>query len=205
MRSPRPVLKNLPLLAVIYKAWLWRINKVKLYRPATGEQDAWPGLAPALTRPIRWDRVAEAILRRFMKANAAHPTYQAMIELGRAQKTIFLARYLRSRALQREIHEGFNVVESWNRANTVIFYGKGSDLASNHRDEQEMSVPCLRILQAALVYVNTLMLQDLLAEPDWDVLTPEDQRGLTPLFWSHVLPYGEVKLNMTSRLPLSTS
>jgi Tn3 transposase DDE domain len=69
-----------------------------------------------------------------------------------------------------------------------------------------MSVLCLRILQAALVYVNTLMLQDLFAEPDWDdVLTPEDQRGLTPLFWSHVPPYGEVKLNMTSRLPLSTS
>ena len=98
------------------------------------------------------------------------------------------------------------MVESWNRANAVIFYGKGGDLASNHRDEQEMSVLCLRILQAALVYVNTLMLQDLLAEPDWDdVLDPEDRRGLTPLFWSHVLPYGEVKLNMTSRLPLSTS
>jgi TnpA family transposase len=42
-----------------------------------------------------------------------------MIELGRAQKTIFPARYLRSRALQREIHEGLNVVESWNRANTA--------------------------------------------------------------------------------------
>ncbi len=141
-----------------------------------------------------------------MKANAVHPTYQAMIELGRAQKTIFLARYLRSRALQREIHEGLNVVESWNRANAVIFYGKGGDLATNRRDEQEMSVLCLRILQAALVYVNTLMIQDLLAEPEWaDALTAEDQRGLAPLFWSHVLPYGEVKLNMTSRLPLSTS
>jgi TnpA family transposase len=34
-----------------------------------------------------------------------------MIELGRVQKTIFLARYLRDRALQREIHEGLNVVE----------------------------------------------------------------------------------------------
>ncbi len=135
----------------------------------------------------------EAILRRFMKANATHPTYQAMIELGRAQKTIFLARYLRSRALQREIHEGLNVVESWNRANAVIFYGKGGDLATNRRDEQEMSVLCLRILQAALVYVNMLMLQDLLAEPEWaDVLTAEDQRGLTPLFWSHVLPYGSL-------------
>lgn len=199
---------------------------MKLYRPVAGESDTWPALAPALTRPIRWDRIAEqydqmvryatairvgtasteAILRRFMKANAAHPTYQAMIEVGRAQKTIFLARYLRNRQLQREIHEGLNVIESWNRANAVIFYGKGGDLASNRRDEQEMSVLCLRILQAALVYVNTLMVQDLLAEPDWEhVLTPEDQRGLTPLFWSHVLPYGEVKLNMTSRLPLSTS
>jgi len=67
-------------------------------------------------------------------------------------------------------------------------------------------VLCLRVLQAALVYVNTLMLQDLLADPDWaDVLTAEDQRGLTPLFWSHVLPYGEVKLNMTNRLRLGTT
>lgn len=103
-----------------------RINAAKLYRPAAGEPDLWPGLAPVLTRPIRWDRIeqqydqmvkyatairigtasTEAILRRFMKANAAHPTYQAMIEPGRAQKTIFLARYLRSRQLQREIHQG---------------------------------------------------------------------------------------------------
>jgi TnpA family transposase len=78
-----------------------------------------------------------------------------MIELGRAQKTVFLTRFLRSRALQREINEGLNVIESWNRANAVIFYGKGGDLATNRRDEQEMSVLCLRILQAALVYVNT--------------------------------------------------
>ena len=49
-----------------------------------------------------------------------------MIELGRAQKTIFLARSLRSRQLQPEIHEGLNVVESWNRANAVIFYGKAA-------------------------------------------------------------------------------
>jgi hypothetical protein len=37
------------------------------------------------------------------------------------------------------------------------------------------------------------------------VLTAENQRGLTPLFWSHVLPYGEVKLNMTNRLRLGTT
>ena len=172
-----------------------RINKTRLYRPAAGEPGAWPRLEPALTRPIRWDLIAaqydqmikyatairtgtastEAILRRFTKANATHPAYQAMAEVGRAQRTIFLARYLRDRDLQREINEGLNVVESWNRANAVIFFGKGGDIATNRRDEQELSVLCLRILHAALVYVNTLMVQGVLADDDWaGRLTAED-------------------------------
>lgn len=105
-------------------------------------------------------------------------------------------RYLRLRDLQREIEEGLNVMESSNGANSVIAYGKGGEIASNRRDEQEMFVLCLRILQSALVYVNTLML--------WaDLLTPADRRGLTPLFWSHVRPYGEVNLDMDNRLNLA--
>ena len=201
-----------------------QINKVKLYRLAPGETDRHPALAPAMTRPIRWELIAqqydqmikyatairtgtattEAILRRFTRT-AAHPAYQAMLELGRAQKTIFVARYLRSRELQREINSGLNVVESWNRANSVIAYGKGGGLATNRRDEQEMTVACLRILQSALVYVNTLMLQDVLDDPTWnDALTKDaDRRALSPLFWSHVLPYGEVRLDMASRLALT--
>jgi TnpA family transposase len=202
-----------------------QINRVRLYRPATGQPDSHPRLAPALTRPIRWDLVeqnydqtikyatairqgtasTEAILRRFTRS-ASHPTYQAMLEVGRAQRTIFVARYLRSRELQREIIEGPYVVEAFNGANSVIYYGKGGEIASNRQGEQETTVLCLRILQAALVYVNTLMLQDVLAEPDWSaLLTPEDRRGLTPLFWQHVLPYGEVKLDMTARLNIRTS
>lgn len=39
-------------------------------------------------------------LRRFTP-NVSHPTYAAMLEVGRAQKTIFVARYLRLRDLQR--------------------------------------------------------------------------------------------------------
>ena len=163
-----------------------RINRARLYLPDPGARDAYPHLLPALTRPIRWPVVAEqydqmikyatairtqtasteAILRRFTR-NASHPTYQAMLEVGRAQKTIFIARYLRLRDLQREIEEGLNVVESWNGANGELAYGKRGNMQSDRRDEQELFVLCLRILQSALVYVNTLMLQDVLAEPPW--------------------------------------
>jgi TnpA family transposase len=88
-----------------------------------------------------------------------------MLEVGRAQKTIFATRYLRLRELQREIQEGLNVVEFSNGANSVIFYGKSGDIATNRREVLEMSVLCPRILQAALVYVNTLLLRDVLAGP----------------------------------------
>ncbi len=70
--------------------------------------------------------------------------------------------------------------------------------------QQELTVLSLHLLQAALVYVNTLMIQDILAEPAWaDRLTAEDRRGVNPLFTSNMTPYGEVKLNMASRLDLS--
>ncbi|MEQ4724216.1 Tn3 family transposase [Nonomuraea sp. B19D2] len=115
----------------------------------------------------------------------------------------FVARYLRLRELQREIQEGLNVMESSNGAGSVIFYGKGGDIATNRREELEMTVLCLRILQAALVYINTLMLQDVLADPVMaKLLKPADRRGLTPLFWQHVQPYGEVRLDVAKRLPL---
>lgn len=55
-------------------------------------------------------------------------------------------------------------------------------------------------------YVNTLMLQDVLGEPEWaELLTPADRRGLTPMFWFHVRPYGEVNLDMGTRLRLAAA
>lgn len=105
--------------------------------------------------------------------------------------------------LQREIDEGLNVIESYNAANAILAYGDGGDIQTNRRDDQELFVLCLRILQAALVYINTLMLQDILTEPAWtQTLPPADRRGLTPMFWLHLRPYGEINLDMTTRLNL---
>lgn len=48
------------------------------------------------------------------------------------------------------------------------------------------------------------MIQDMLADPEWaSLLTDEDKRALTPLFWMHIQPYGEVRLNRGSRLQLA--
>jgi len=96
------------------------------------------------------------------------------------------------------------VIENWNSANDFIFFGKGGELATNKREDQELAVLSLHLLQICMVYINTLMLQEILAEPIWEApMTEEDRRGLTPLFYSHVNPYGEFKLDMEERLSLS--
>jgi len=96
----------------------------------------------------------------------------------------------------------FTVLDGYSNQD-ILFFGNGGDIASNNPAEQQLSVVCLRILQSALVYINTLMIQEILQRHDWtDRLTEPDRRGLTPLFWTHVAPYGEVRLNMQRRLDL---
>jgi len=199
------------------------IGSQKLYRPDTGQPDAYPHLQPVLTKPIDWELIrqqydqmvkyatalrlgtaeTEAILRRFTRNNVQHPTYQALAELGRAVKTIFLARYLHSLALRHEIHEGLNTIERWNGANDFIYFARHGEMTSNRREDHEISMLSLHLLQNCMVYVNTLMLQEVLAQPHWQGrLTETDLRALTPLLWEHVNPYGRFELDMTTRLPL---
>lgn len=197
------------------------IHRQRLYLPDSDSANLYPQLQQVLSRGIRWDLIrqqydemikyttalrlgtadAEAILRRFTRTNVQHPTYQALGELGKVRKTIFLCHYLHDETIRREIHAGLNVIENWNSANDFIFFGKGGELATNKLEDQELAVLSLHLLQICMVYVNTLMLQEVLAEPAWGApMTDEDRRGLTPLFYSHVNPYGEFKLDMEERL-----
>jgi Tn3 transposase DDE domain len=116
---------------------------------------------------------------------------------------VFLCNYLQLEPLRREIQEGLNVVENWNSANNFILYGKGGEFAGNRLEDQEILMLALHLLQVSLVYVNTLMIRQVLVEPEWQTrLTAVDLWALSPLKRQHVNPYGTFTLNMQERLPL---
>jgi hypothetical protein len=71
----------------------------------------------------------------------------------------------------------------------------------NNRDYQEIAILALDLLQICMVYIYTLLVQKVLSEKEWlDKMQPEDFRGLTPLFYGHITPYGEFLLDMNKRI-----
>ncbi|MED2652888.1 Tn3 family transposase [Bacillus thuringiensis] len=197
------------------------IQSQKLYKAFS--TDCYENLSPVIAkRAINWDLIkrqynemvkyatalrvntadTEAILKQFSK-NSSHPTFLAFQELGKVIKTMFLCDYLASEQLRKEIHSGLNTVESWHSASDFIFYGQGGEIRRNELEEQEVAMLSLQLIQNCIIYINTLIIQQLLSEKEWENrLEEEDYRALTPMIYSHINPYGEFRLDMDKRMAI---
>jgi len=135
--------------------------------------------------------------------NQSHPTYRALIELGKALRTIFLCEYLGDESIRQEVNKGLSIIEDWNDVNDFIFFGNAGKFVTNKKISKELSVLALHLLQNCLVFMNTLLVQAILKDQTFlNTLTGEDYRALTPLIFNHINPYGTFILDMNERLSL---
>jgi TnpA family transposase len=201
------------------------LNKQKLSGVTAYDKTKYTNIADIISGSINWKIIEEnydeivkyivalrfglvepsVFIKRFSKDNYKHPVYKALMEIGKANKTIFLCECLKDEEIRIDIGEGLNVVERLNHIMDFIFYGKLGELKTNNTDDQELSVLCLHLLQVCMVYINTLIIQQVLSESHWkDRLDDADYRALSPLFSSHINPYGLFPIDLSQRIGIGS-
>jgi TnpA family transposase len=199
------------------------VARQKLCGVLADDKNRYPNLAAIMKGSINWDLIelhydemikhiaalkmgtvdADVLINRFSKDNCVDPVYHALIELGKAVKTIFLCRYLLFEELRIEINESLNVVERLNGVMDFIFFGKLGEMATNSIVDMELSVLCLHLLQVSMVYINTMLIQEVLSDPAWKSrMTPTDWRAMSAMIHAHINPYGVFHLDMLTRLTI---
>lgn len=201
------------------------IHKQKLFLPSKSFKEKLPHITLALaSESINWGKIknsyeevvknvaalktkavdADVLLKRLSTGNANHPVYQALTEIGKAQRTIFLCRYLSDESFRVQINEALNVVERFNGMMSFIFHGKQGEISTNDREDQELSILALHLVLVCIIYMNTLIIQEVLSGQSITyALTKSDLRAITPMIHAHINPHGIVILDMGRRLNLN--
>lgn len=167
-------------------------------------------IRPYLIRPA-WDDVVRVIasihtrvvspslvLNRLGSYARQNSIYQALAEIGRVYKTIFILRYLDDEQLRRRVRRELNKGESSHDLSRFLCFGKDGMLRGHEFEDQVHTFSCLAVLHNAVVAWNTyqlaLLVERLRAEGQ--VVDERDLSQISPLIRRHINPFGRYHFNL---------
>lgn len=137
--------------------------------------------------------MASLVMRRLNSYALQNPLYQAMKELGKVLRTIFILRYMDDETMRQRVHQQQEKVESAHALSRVICYGNHGMLQYANHEELLTLQGCKRLIENAVICWNYLYLTRLLIQA-----TPAERKIITamlpntsPVAWQHINFHGE--------------
>lgn len=144
---------------------------------------------------------ATIILTRLGSYARKNKVVQALSELGKIEKTIFLLDYAINEDLRRTITQMLNRGELINELARELFIGQHGKFMESDIEKQLQSASALNIIIDAISLWNTVYLQKA-----YDHYVKE-QPGIknympytSPIIWNHINLLGEYKIDLSSKL-----
>lgn len=198
------------LLGYQFSPRLADAGSATLYRT---DPDADYGPLNALTRDrIRldlierhWDeilRVAASLRTGMVKASeilrvlspGGRPTSlgRAIMEIGRLDRSAYLATYFDDELLRRKINTQLNRQESRHQLARAIFHGQKGEMRQVYREGQEDQLGALGLMLNVVVLWNTVYIQKIVADlrAEGHHIRNEDIARISPLDFSHINFHG---------------
>ena len=133
---------------------------------------------------------------------------EALKEMGKIEKTIFILSYIMDENFQRRIHRGLNKGEAINALARALFFGKQGILRERSIRNQLQRVAALNILINAINIWNTVYLNKAIKElkqrKDFKRLDEGLFKYISPLGWEHINFLGEYTFDLTQKTTLDS-
>nr|WP_320012760.1 Tn3 family transposase [uncultured Desulfobulbus sp.] len=201
-----------PRLADAGEAIFWRVDKDADYGPLN---DLARGQVNVPKIEQHWDDMlriagslklgtvhASELIRSLLKSERPSSLAQAIIEVGRINKTLYLLNYIDDEHYRRRILTQLNRGEGRHAVARAICHGRRGEIRKRYREGQEDQLGALGLVTNALVLWNTIYIQAALdhLRQRSVVINKEDEARLSPLVHGHVNMLGHYAFTLSDAI-----
>ncbi|EHN94247.1 transposase [Escherichia coli E101] len=187
-----------PRLADAGEAVFWRVNKSANYGVLDKLARGYADLSKAESQ---WDEMmrtagslklgtihASELIRSLLKSSRPSGLAQAIMEVGRVNKTLYLLNYIDDEDYRRRLLTQLNRGEGRHAVARAICYGQRGEIRKRYREGQEDQLGALGLVTNAVVLWNTLYMQEALSwmRRNGEEIIDEDIARLSPLMHGHI-------------------
>jgi TnpA family transposase len=201
-----------PRLADAGEAVFWRIDKGADYGPldklARGcintrrIEEHWDDMM-RIAGSLKLGTVhASELIRSLLKSDRPSSLAQAIIDVGRINKTLYLLNYIDDEDYRRRILTQLNRGEGRHSLARVICHGQRGEIRKRYREGQEDQLGSLGLVTNAVVLWNTIYMGaslNHLRDKSFEI-RGEDEARLSPLGYEHVNVLGHYSFTLSENL-----
>jgi TnpA family transposase len=145
---------------------------------------------------------ASELIRTLLKSERPSSLAQAIIEVGRINKTLYLLNYIDNEQYRRRILTQLNRGEGRHCVARVICHGQRGEIRKRYREGQEDQLSALGLVTNAVVLWNTIYMQAALEhlQQHSTEIREEDEARLSPLGYGHINVLGHYSFTLAKHV-----
>jgi TnpA family transposase len=158
-------------------------------------ESQWDELLRLATSIRQGTVTASLVLRKLASYPRQNGLAWGLRELGRIDRTLFMLEWLQSPELRRRVTIGLNKGEAKNALSRAVCFHRRGMVHDRTFDDQRLRAGGLNLVVAAIVYWNTVYLEQAVATLRIAGLEIPDEllQHLSPLAWEHIVLTGEYR------------
>jgi TnpA family transposase len=144
---------------------------------------------------------ASELVRSLLKSDRPSSLAQAIIEVGRINKTIYLLNYVNDEDYRRRILTQLNRGEGRHSVARIICHGQRGEIRKRYREGQEDQLGALGLVTNAVILWNTIYMQSAIEHlQDSIKIKEEDEARLSPLGYGHLNVLGHYSFTLAKQI-----